>query len=47
MFIYEPQFIEDSVVSKFDAVVQVIDGEGYFMIGGEEHEVIEGQMIIT
>lgn len=32
--------------APFDAVVEVIDGEGHFMIGGEEHKVIEGQMII-
>ncbi len=32
--------------TPFDAVVQVIDGEGHFMIGGEEHKVTEGQMII-
>jgi len=32
--------------APFDAVVEVIDGEGHFIIGGEEHEVREGQMII-
>jgi quercetin dioxygenase-like cupin family protein len=32
--------------APFDAVVQVIEGKGHFIIGGEEHEVIEGQMII-
>lgn len=32
--------------APFDAVVQVIDGEGHFIIGGEEFEIAEGQMII-
>ena len=32
--------------APFDAVVQVIDGEGHFIIGGEDHELREGQMII-
>ena len=32
--------------APFDAVVQVIDGEGHFVIGGEDHELREGQMII-
>jgi len=32
--------------APFDAVVEVIDGEGHFIIGGEDHEVREGQMII-
>ena len=32
--------------APFDAVVQVIDGEGHFVIGGEDHELMEGQMII-
>jgi len=32
--------------APFDAVVQVIDGEGHFIIGGEDHKLIEGQMII-
>lgn len=32
--------------APFDAVVQVIDGEGNFVIGGEDHELREGQLII-
>ncbi|MCX9011554.1 MAG: cupin domain-containing protein [Candidatus Methanoperedens sp.] len=32
--------------APFDAVVQVIDGEGQFIIGGEEHNVKAGQLII-
>jgi len=32
--------------APFDAVVQVIDGEGHFVIGGEDHELREGQLII-
>ncbi len=32
--------------APFDAVVQVIDGEGHFMIGGEDHNLTEGQLII-
>ncbi len=32
--------------APFDAVVQVIDGVGSFMIGGETHRLTEGQMII-
>lgn len=32
--------------APFDAVVEVIDGEGHFMIGGEEHNLKEGQLII-
>lgn len=32
--------------APFDAVVQVIDGEGLFTIGGEEHKLKEGQLII-
>lgn len=32
--------------APFDAVVQVIDGEGFFTIGGEEHNLREGQLII-
>jgi len=32
--------------APFDAVVQVIDGEGHFVIGGEDHELSEGQLII-
>jgi quercetin dioxygenase-like cupin family protein len=32
--------------APFDAVVQVIDGEGLFIIGGEEHNLKEGQLII-
>ena len=32
--------------APFDAVVQVIDGEGLFIIGGEEHNLEEGQLII-
>ena len=32
--------------APFDAVVQVIEGEGLFIIGGEEHDLKTGQMII-
>ena len=32
--------------APFDAVVQVIDGEGQFIIGGEEHNLKAGQLII-
>lgn len=32
--------------APFDAVVQVIDGEGLFVIGGEEYNLKEGQLII-
>lgn len=32
--------------APFDAVVQVMDGEGLFIIGGEEHNLKEGQLII-
>ncbi len=32
--------------APFDAVVQVIDGEGRFIIGGEEHDLKAGQLII-
>ncbi|SNQ60178.1 cupin domain-containing protein [Candidatus Methanoperedens nitratireducens] len=32
--------------APFDAVVQVIDGEGRFIIGGEEHDLKSGQLII-
>jgi quercetin dioxygenase-like cupin family protein len=33
-------------MAPFDAVVQVIEGEGFFIIGGEEHDLNAGQMII-
>ena len=32
--------------APYDAVVQVIEGEGLFIIGGEEHNLKEGQLII-
>ena len=32
--------------APFDAVVQVIDGEGQFIIGGDEHVLKEGELII-
>jgi quercetin dioxygenase-like cupin family protein len=32
--------------SPFDAVVQVVEGEGAFIIDGELHTVKEGEMII-
>ncbi len=32
--------------APFDAVVHVIEGEGLFIIGGEEHDLKAGQMII-
>lgn len=32
--------------APFDAVVQVIDGEGLFIIGGEEHNLKAGELII-
>ena len=32
--------------APFDAVVQVIEGEGHFIIGGEEHVVKDGELII-
>jgi quercetin dioxygenase-like cupin family protein len=32
--------------APFDAVVQVIEGEGVFVIGGEEHNLTAGQMVI-
>lgn len=32
--------------APFDAVVQVIDGEGLFVIGGEEHILKTGELII-
>jgi quercetin dioxygenase-like cupin family protein len=31
--------------APFDAVVLVIDGEGRFIIGGEEHDLKAGQLI--
>jgi quercetin dioxygenase-like cupin family protein len=32
--------------APFDAVVQVIEGKGHFVIGGEDHNLTEGQLII-
>ncbi|HEX7627876.1 MAG TPA: cupin domain-containing protein [Candidatus Methanoperedens sp.] len=32
--------------APFDAVVQVIEGEGHFIIGGEHQDLKEGQLII-
>jgi quercetin dioxygenase-like cupin family protein len=32
--------------APFDAVVQVIEGEGHFIIGGKHHDLKEGQLII-
>lgn len=32
--------------APFDAVVQVLDGEGTFTVGGEPHTVRSGEMII-
>jgi quercetin dioxygenase-like cupin family protein len=32
--------------APFDAVVQVIEGKGHFIIGGEDHNLMEGQLII-
>jgi quercetin dioxygenase-like cupin family protein len=32
--------------APFDAVVLLIDGEGRFIIGGEEHDLKAGQLII-
>ncbi len=32
--------------APFDAVIQVIEGEGVFTIGGEEHNLKAGQFII-
>jgi quercetin dioxygenase-like cupin family protein len=32
--------------APFDAVVQVIEGEGHFIIGGEEHVLKDGELII-
>lgn len=32
--------------APYDAFVQVIEGEGQFFIGGEEHDVREGELII-
>lgn len=32
--------------APFDAVVQVIEGEGHFIIGGVDHRLIEGQLMI-
>ncbi|MCZ7357525.1 MAG: cupin domain-containing protein [Candidatus Methanoperedens sp.] len=32
--------------APFDAVVQVIEGDGFFKIGSEEHNLKAGQMII-
>jgi|SRR5659263_43551 len=32
--------------APFDAVVQVIEGEGHFIIGGKYHDLKEGQLII-
>lgn len=32
--------------APFDAVVQVMDGEGLFIIGGEEYNLKTGQLII-
>lgn len=31
--------------APFDAVVQVVEGEGVFIIGGVEHNLEEGQMV--
>ncbi len=43
-------FDEGQVLSEhsapFEAVVQVIEGEGFFIIGGEEQGLKAGQMII-
>ena len=32
--------------APFDAVVQIIEGEGHFIIAGEDHNLTEGQLII-
>lgn len=32
--------------APYDAVAQVIDGDGHFIIAGEDHELKEGQLII-
>jgi len=32
--------------APFDALVQVLDGEGEFIIGGKSHQVDEGQLIL-
>lgn len=32
--------------APFDAFVMVIDGEGHFTVGGEDHSLKEGQFII-
>ena len=32
--------------TPFDALVQVVDGEGEFTIGGESHQVSAGQLIL-
>ena len=32
--------------APFDAVVQIIEGEGHFIIGGEDHNLTEGQLVI-
>lgn len=32
--------------APFDAVVEVVEGEGLFTIGGEEHRLKAGQLII-
>lgn len=42
--IYSPILSEHS--APFDAVVQVIEGEGHFIIGGKHHDLKEGQLII-
>lgn len=33
-------------MAPFDAAVQVIDGEGVFVIGGEEHILSAGELLI-
>jgi quercetin dioxygenase-like cupin family protein len=46
LFAFDPGQGLSEHSAPFDAVVQVIEGEGSFIIGGEEHNLKEGELII-
>ena len=46
LFAFDPGQGLSEHSAPFDAVVQVIEGEGSFIIGGEEHTLKEGELII-
>jgi quercetin dioxygenase-like cupin family protein len=46
LFAFDPGQGLSEHSAPFDAVVQVIEGEGNFIIGGEEHNLREGELII-